>query len=55
MYQHYYGGDLHRRHSYVVLMDNQGNLIDHRRLPNYAMLDYVAQLPKSFCHVGSKW
>jgi transposase len=28
-------------------MDNQGNLIDQRRLPNDAMPDYVAQLPKS--------
>ena len=47
MYQHYLGVDLHRRRSYVVLMDNQGNLIDQRRLPNDAMPDYVAQLPKS--------
>lgn len=47
MYQHYLGVDLHRRRSYVVLMDNQGNLIDQRRLPNDAMSDYVAQLPKS--------
>lgn len=47
MYQHYLGVDLHRRRSYVVLMDNQGKLIDQRRLPNDAMPDYVAQLPKS--------
>lgn len=47
MYQYYLGVDLHRRRSYVVLMDNQGKLIDQRRLPNDAMPDHVAQLPKS--------
>ena len=47
MYQHYLGVDLHSRRSYVVLMDNQGKLIDERRLPDDAMLDYVAQLPIS--------
>jgi hypothetical protein len=47
MYQHYLGVDLHRRRSYVVLMGNQGKLIDQRRLPNDAIPDYVAQLPKS--------
>ena len=47
MYQHYLGVDLHRRRSYVVLMNNQGKLIDQRRLPNDAMPDYVAQLPQS--------
>ena len=47
MYQHYLGVDLHRRRSYVVLMDAQGNISDQRRLPNDAMLDYVAQLPES--------
>jgi len=41
------GVDFHRRRSYVVLMDNQGKLIDQRRLPNDTMPDYVAQLPKS--------
>jgi hypothetical protein len=47
MYQHYLGVDLHRRRSYVVLMDAQGNISDQRRLPNDAMLDNVAQLPES--------
>ncbi len=47
MYQHYLGVDLHRRRSYVVLMDAQGKISDQRRLPNDAMLDYVAQLPES--------
>jgi len=46
MYQHYLGVDLHRRRSYVVLMDSQGNISDQRRLPNDAMPDYVAQLPE---------
>jgi hypothetical protein len=30
MYQHYLGVDLHRRRSYVVLMDNRGKLIDQQ-------------------------
>jgi len=47
MYQHYLGVDLHRRRSYVVLMDAQGNISDQRRLPNDAMSDYIAQLPES--------
>ena len=47
MYQHYLGVDLHRRRSYVVLMDAQGNIGDQRRLSNDAMPDYVAQLPES--------
>jgi transposase len=47
MYQHYLGVDLHRRRSYVVLMDAQGKISDQRRLPNDAMSDYIAQLPAS--------
>ena len=47
MYQHYLGVDLHRRRSYVVLMDAGGIVIDQRRLPNDAMPNYVAQLPES--------
>jgi hypothetical protein len=39
MDQHQLGVDLHRRRSYVVLMDNQGKLIDQRRLPKDAMPD----------------
>ena len=33
------GIDLHRQRSYVVLMDNQGKLIDQRRLPDDSILD----------------
>ena len=47
MYQHYLGVDLHRRRSYVVLMDAEGNIGDQQRLPNDAMPDYVSQLPES--------
>lgn len=47
MYKHYLGVDLHRRRSYVVLMDAKGKISDQRRLPNDAMPDYVAQLPKN--------
>ena len=47
MYQHYLGVDLHRRRSYVVLMDAKGKISDQRCLPNDAMPDYVAQLPKN--------
>ena len=46
MYQHYLGVDLHRRRSYVVLMDREGKIADQRRLSNDAMPDYVAGLPK---------
>jgi transposase len=47
MYTHYLGVDLHRRRSYVVLMDAKGKISDRRRLPNDAMPDYVSQLPKN--------
>ena len=47
MYQHYLGVDLHKRRTYVVLMDADGNVSDQRRLPNDAMPDYIAQLPKN--------
>jgi transposase len=47
MYKYYLGVDLHRQRTYVVLMDRQGKVKDHRRLPNDAMADYVAQLPSS--------
>ncbi len=46
MYQHYLGVDLHKRRTYVVLMDAQGKISDHRRLSNDAMTDYAAQLPQ---------
>lgn len=45
MYQHYLGVDLHRKRTYVVLMDSQGNISDQRRMANEAMADYVDQLP----------
>jgi transposase len=47
MYEHYLGVDLHRRRTYVVLMDKEGEISDQRRMPNDAMSDYVAQLPES--------
>ena len=46
MYQHYLGVDLHKRRTYVVLMDAQGKVCDQRRLANEAMTDYAAQLPE---------
>jgi transposase len=46
MYRHYLGVDLHRRRTYVVLMDKEGQISDQRRLPNDAMSDYVARLPE---------
>lgn len=46
MHQHYLGVDLHHRRSYVVLMDQDGKVKEQRRLPNDAMPDYVAGLPK---------
>ena len=46
MYQHYLGVDLHKRRTYVVLMDAQGKVSDQRRLANDAMADYAAQLPE---------
>ena len=47
MYQHYLGVDLHKRRTYVVLMDADGNISDQRGLANDAMSDYIAQLPKN--------
>jgi transposase len=47
MYDHYLGVDLHRKRTYVVLMDREGQVSDQRRLPNDAMPDYVAQLPEN--------
>jgi len=46
VYQHYLGVDLHKRRSYVVLMDGQGHISEHRRLSNDAMADYAAQIPE---------
>lgn len=47
MYDYYLGVDLHRKRTYVVLMDRKGKVSDQRRLPNDAMPDYVSQLPKN--------
>lgn len=47
MYQHYLGVDLHKRRTYVVLMDADGKISDQRGLANDAMPDYIAQLPKN--------
>ena len=47
MYQHYLGVDLHKRRTYVVLMDADGKISDQRGLANDAMSDYIAQLPKN--------
>lgn len=46
MYEHYLGVDLHKRRTYLVLMDAYGQISDHRRLPNDAVADYAAQLPQ---------
>ena len=53
MYQHYLGVDLHRRRSYVVLMDAQGNIGDQRRLPNDAILVPV-WLMQAFLRIAMK-
>jgi predicted NBD/HSP70 family sugar kinase len=48
MYQHYLGVDLHRKRTYVVLMDSQGNISDQRRMASDAMTEYVDRLPVWF-------
>lgn len=45
MYQHYLGVDLHKRRTYVVLMDHQGAILQQRQFINTEWPDYVAQLP----------
>ena len=47
MYEHYLGVDLHKRRTYLVLMDAQGQVKDQRRLTNEAVAAYAAQLPSS--------
>ncbi len=42
-YQHYLGIDLHRRCSYLVLMDVGGKVIAQRCLPNVLAVAVVAQ------------
>src|SRR5215212_8872156 len=47
MYEHYLGVDLHKRRTYLVLMDAHGQVKDQRRLANEAVAAYAAQLPSS--------
>lgn len=41
MYPFYLGIDLHLKRTYAVLMDNMGQIIDERRLPNDEMQEYL--------------
>jgi predicted NBD/HSP70 family sugar kinase len=41
MYPFYLGIDLHLKRTYVVLMDNMGQIVDERRLPNDEMQEYL--------------
>lgn len=41
MYPFYLGIDLHLKRTYVVLMDERGEVIDQRRLPNDSVGDYL--------------
>jgi len=43
MSQSYLGIDLHKRRSYVVLMDEGGDVLDERALPNGDMAEYLAE------------
>jgi hypothetical protein len=45
--RHYPDVDLHRRRTYVVLVDRTSKIKDQRCLPDDAMAGYVAQLPGS--------
>ncbi len=47
MYGHYLGFDLHRRRTYVVTMDEPGQVQGQRRLANEALADDVPTLPKN--------
>jgi hypothetical protein len=47
MYAHYLGVDLHKRRTYLVLMNAHGQVQDQRRLANDAVAAYAAQLPPS--------
>ena len=42
MYPFYLGIDLHLKRSYVVLMDNSGQVIDERRLANEEVKEYLS-------------
>ena len=43
MYPFYLGIDLHRKRTYVVLIDAEGEIIDQRRLLNTDMPEYLPQ------------
>jgi len=48
MYPFYLGIDLHLKRSYVVLMDNRGQVIDERRLANEEVKEYLSRkVPKA--------
>lgn len=43
MYPFYLGIDLHLKRTYAVLMDNMGQIIDERRMPNDEMQEYLKE------------
>jgi len=48
MYPFYLGIDLHLKRTYVVLMDQTGQVLDERRLPNEEFKDYLKRkIPKT--------
>ncbi len=51
MFQHYLGVDLHGKRTYLVLMDQNGEVKDRRRLLNSEVGEYVAKLPLNTCAV----
>jgi hypothetical protein len=47
MYPFYLGIDLHLKRTYVVLMNQMGQILDERRLPNGEMQEYLNEtVPK---------
>jgi transposase len=46
MYGHYLGIDLHRKRTYMVLMDAQGQVSQQRRFDNDKLEAYIRDLPK---------
>ena len=53
MYEHYLGVDLHKRRTYLVLMDAHGQVKDQRRLANEAVVAYATQLPSSTMKISA--
>lgn len=51
MFQHYLGVDLHGKRTYVVLMDESGEVKDRRKLLNSEVGEYASKLPKNTCAV----